>query len=63
MIDFKYYTYGYNGMQRDNSKGLGSGYTTLFREYDTEIAHWRSPDPQAEGLPIRKTFYHCVVIK
>ena len=26
------YTYGYNGMQRDNAKGLGSGYTTLFRE-------------------------------
>ncbi len=39
------YTYGYNGMQRDNSKGLGSGYTTLFREYDPEIARWKSLDP------------------
>ncbi len=34
---YKDYTYGYNGMQRDNSKGKGSGYTTLFREYDLVV--------------------------
>ena len=44
MIDSKDYTYGYNGMQRDNAKGVGFGYTTLFREYDPEIARWKRLD-------------------
>ncbi len=50
------YTYGYNGMQRDNSKGLGSGYTTLFREYDPEIARWKSLDPKLKDFPSESPF-------
>ena len=38
-------------MQRDNSKGVGSGYTTLFREYDPEIARWKSLDPKTDSFP------------
>ena len=33
-------------LQNCHKIGLGSGYTTLFREYDPEIARWRSPDPK-----------------
>ena len=50
------YTYGFNGMQRDNSKGLGSGYTTLFREYDPEIARWKSLDPKLKDFPSESPF-------
>lgn len=50
------YTYGYNGMQRDNAKGVGSGYTTLFREYDPEIARWKSLDPKLKDFPSESPF-------
>ena len=50
------YTYGYNGMQRDNAKGVGSGYTTLFREYDPEIARWKSLDPKLKDFPSESIF-------
>ena len=41
---------------RDNSKGLGSGYTTLFREYDPEIARWKSLDPKLKDFPSESPF-------
>jgi len=47
---YKDYTYGFNGMQRDNSKGIGSGYTTLFREYDPEICRWKRLDPKLKDF-------------
>ena len=50
------YTYGYNGMQRDNATGTGSGYTTLFREYDPEIARWKSLDPKLKDFPSESIF-------
>ena len=53
---YKDYTYGFNGMQRDNAKGTCSGYTTLFREYDPEIARWRSPDPKQKHFPSESIF-------
>ena len=53
---YENYTYGYNGMQRDNATGLGSGYTTLFREYDPEIARWKSLDPKLKDFPSESPF-------
>ena len=43
-------------MQRDNATGLGSGYTTLFREYDPEIARWKSLDPKLKDFPSESPF-------
>ena len=50
------YTYGFNGMQRDNATSTGSGYTTLFREYDPEIARWKSLDPKLKDFPSESPF-------
>lgn len=38
------------------SQGLGSGYTTLFREYDPEIARWKSLDPKLKDFPSESPF-------
>ena len=40
----------------NNSKSISSGYTTLFREYDPEIARWRSPDPKLKDFPSESPF-------
>ncbi len=41
------YLFGYNGMEKDNEFANidGSYYTTEFREYDSRICRWLSPDP------------------
>ena len=41
---------------RNNSKGVGFGYTTLFREYDPEIARWKSLDPKLKDFPSESPF-------
>ena len=56
------YTYGYNGMPRDNAKGVGSGYTTLFREDDPELARWKSLDPKLKDFP-SESFFLSLEIK
>ena len=43
-------------MKITNSKSLGSGYTTLFREYDPEIARWKSLDPKLKDFPSESPF-------
>lgn len=42
------YTYGFNGMERDNEiKGNGNSYTTEFRQYDPRLGRWLTIDPLA----------------
>lgn len=46
------YTYGYNGMMKDNeAKGNGNSYTTEFRQYDPRLGRWLSLDPLKGKYP------------
>ncbi len=46
------YTYGFNGMERDEEvKGTGKHYTTLWRQYDPRLGLWFSLDPEMAKFP------------
>ncbi|PGH37520.1 MAG: hypothetical protein CRN43_20685 [Candidatus Nephrothrix sp. EaCA] len=46
------YRYGYQGSEKDNEiRGDGNHFTTLYREGNTELLTWWSPDPKANEQP------------
>src|SRR6218665_1766633 len=46
------YRYGYQGSEKDNEiRGDGNHFTTLYREGNTELLTWWSPDPTANEQP------------
>jgi RHS repeat-associated protein len=51
-IEMSIYRYAFNGMERDNEvKGIGSSYTTEFRQYDPRLGRWLSLDPLMSKYP------------
>jgi RHS repeat-associated protein len=44
------YRYGYQGSEKDKELNTNT-YTTLFREDDTRINRWWSPDPKSSASP------------
>jgi RHS repeat-associated protein len=52
-----YYSYGFNGMEKDNElKGEGNSYTTEFRQLDTRLGRWFSVDPLAKLMPYESSY-------
>jgi RHS repeat-associated protein len=47
---FNNYTFGFNGMEKDNEVGQGY-YTTLYRPYDSRIGRWITVDPEEKKYP------------
>ena len=46
------YRFGFNGQEKDNERsGLGNGYTTEFRQYDSRLGRWFSLDPAMTRFP------------
>jgi len=46
------YRFGHHGAYKDNEwAGIGNHYTTFFREYDSRIGRWLSPDPAMAKYP------------
>lgn len=55
--DEKVYSYGFNGMERDDEvSGSGNSYTTQFRQYDPRLGRWFSIDPKANLLPFQSPY-------
>ena len=51
------YRFGFNGMELDNeTKGIGSHYTTHFRQYDPRLGRWLGIDPKARILPSQSPY-------
>lgn len=46
------YKYGYQGSEKDDEiSGSGNSITTHFRELDTRLGRWWSPDPKEDEMP------------
>ncbi|MFZ1826338.1 MAG: RHS repeat-associated core domain-containing protein, partial [Chitinophagales bacterium] len=42
------YRFGFNGVENDsNIKGNGNHISTFWRQYDTRLARWMSPEPKS----------------
>ncbi|MCB9222096.1 MAG: hypothetical protein H6615_09770 [Ignavibacteria bacterium] len=51
------YTYGYNGMEKDDElKGSGKTYTTKFRQASTVEGNWWSRDPLEMSMPYQSPY-------
>ena len=53
------YTYGFNGMERDDEmKGSGNSYDFGARIYDPRLGRWMSPDPMEAKYPSTSTYVY-----
>jgi RHS repeat-associated protein len=43
--------YSFHGMKKDNDVGSDDDYTTEFRQYDSELGIWQSPDAMMSEFP------------